>query len=1054
MLWALRCGKLAGNVSHFHCPSQIPLTPTLSRRERGNVQHMICEVPTRLLRWLAVLGALAFTGTAAADRPPQELTPPDARAIVEPANSEPMRADARLNDVLFVDRQHGWAVGDRGTIWHTDDGGRNWGLQRADVACRLHSVSFLNPDTGWAAGGASLPYSDNSSGVVLFTHDGGQHWAHDPKLLLPALKQVRFSSERHGWAVGCPSAMFPSGLFVTEDGGRNWNPLPSARGPGWSSGDFLAPYQGVVAGHGAVAVARRAGLEPSRTLDFCLRNLARVKLVPPCYGWLVGQGGLVLLTGDAGASWRMPPSPLPEGVIAEFDFQALEVRGPKVWVAGSPGSRILHSPDAGHTWLLQSTGQALPIRAISFVDDACGWAVGDLGTILATSDGGQTWNRQRAGGARTALLGIFGDPQDVPLELFARCSGNEGYLGQVEIIGRRDIETPSRTETAWDDRFHEAMLGVGACGAEAAWQFPLRQPGLELSAAQIVAGWDAVNDRHALEQLEAYLVRQIRLWRPDVLLTKDPSSAGADPLAELVGTAAAGAAIKAEDPSAFNRQIALAGLAPWKVKRIYAATRPGASGTINLATAQLAPHLGRSLADVAATPRGLISSRCQDWPASIGFRLVQDESPDPRPRRDFFSGISLSPGSDGRRLLDDATLEGLESLQRLAQHRRSTQAVLERAGDDPGQSMALAAQLGEMIRGLDPAGAAEMLYHLGHRCYQTGRWPLAAEAFKLLAEQFPEHPLARPAIVWLVQYYASSEAAWREQGSRPITVVRASAPPQPQVRSERLQKALALAAQIQHSRPDLMMEPAVGFPLAAVDRQRGELRQAEHFYANRIRLAGRDCWWAAAMGEPWVVQLQGRPPKPVLECVPAPVRPRLDGRLDDAVWQAARPVELHSLRGDDADWPASVMLAYDNQFLYLAIRCRQAPGARYPAASGPRTHDADLTGHDRVEFYLDLDRNFVTYDRLAIDHRGFTADDCWGDATWNPQWFVACASADGFWTAEAAIPWDQLAAEPPKPKSVWAIGVQRIVPGVGFQSWNQPAAGDVIPEGFGYLLFR
>ena len=128
----------------------------------------------------------------------------------------------------------------------------------------------------------------------------------------------------------------------------------------------------------------------------------------------------------------------------------------------------------------------------------------------------------------------------------------------------------------------------------------------------------------------------------------------------------------------------------------------------------------------------------------------------------------------------------------------------------------------------------------------------------------------------------------------------------------------------------------------------------------------------------------------MLECVPAPARPRLDGRLDDPVWQVARPVELHSLQGDDAGWPASVMLAYDKQFLYLAIRCRQAPGVRYEPASGPRTRDADLSGHDRVELYLDLDRNFVTYDRLAIDHRGFTGDDCWGDATWNPNWFVAC----------------------------------------------------------------
>ena len=35
-------------------------------------------------------------------------------------------ADARLNDVCFVDVRKGWAVGDRGAVWHTDDGGKTW----------------------------------------------------------------------------------------------------------------------------------------------------------------------------------------------------------------------------------------------------------------------------------------------------------------------------------------------------------------------------------------------------------------------------------------------------------------------------------------------------------------------------------------------------------------------------------------------------------------------------------------------------------------------------------------------------------------------------------------------------------------------------------------------------------------------------------------------------------------------------------------------------------------------------------------------------------------
>ena len=47
-------------------------------------------------------------------------------ANAQPADSPPeMREDAELAAVWFLDADRGWAVGDRGVIWHTSDGGRN-----------------------------------------------------------------------------------------------------------------------------------------------------------------------------------------------------------------------------------------------------------------------------------------------------------------------------------------------------------------------------------------------------------------------------------------------------------------------------------------------------------------------------------------------------------------------------------------------------------------------------------------------------------------------------------------------------------------------------------------------------------------------------------------------------------------------------------------------------------------------------------------------------------------------------------------------------------------
>ena len=104
---------------------------------------------------------------------------------------------------------------------------------------------------------------------------------------------------------------------------------------------------------------------------------------------------------------------------------------------------------------------------------------------------------------------------------------------------------------------------------------------------------------------------------------------------------------------------------------------------------------------------------------------------------------------------------------------------------------------------------------------------------------------------------------------------------------------------------------------------------------------------------------------------------------------------------------------------------------------------------------LDVDRDWTSYWRLSVDHRGQTGDDCWGDRTWNPQWFVAAAKQPTSWTCEAAIPWSELASKAPQPGDTWAAGVERVVPGVGFQSWTTPASAAVArPEGFGLLMFE
>jgi hypothetical protein len=147
------------------------------------------------------------------------------------------------------------------------------------------------------------------------------------------------------------------------------------------------------------------------------------------------------------------------------------------------------------------------------------------------------------------------------------------------------------------------------------------------------------------------------------------------------------------------------------------------------------------------------------------------------------------------------------------------------------------------------------------------------------------------------------------------------------------------------------------------------------------------------------------------------------------------------------------MLAYDDEFLYFAASCRKAAGVEYPTTDAPRPRDPELGDRDRIDLLIDVDRDYATYYRLTIDHRGWCSESCLGISSWNPEWFVASAEDEQTWTIEAAIAWEELTDSGPNERDAWAAGIQRVVPGAGFQAWTQPSAVRVRPEGFGLLMF-
>ena len=276
---------------------------------------MDCHTPIRIRLQAASFGFLFLTQAA-----PRACRKRPARSDCACA----FRNDAALHSISFANPSSGWAVGDRGVIWHTDDGGANWRQQAAPVTCSLQAVFFIDARRGWAVGGLCQPGSGATRGIVLRTDDGGNTWHKLPQPLLPLLTGVQIFRPRPWHRVRPIGDVFPIGRFSTHDGGKTWQPLPGDQPGSWLAGDFLEPDAGALAGPaGRIATLALRKIVASPLAAASLRSIRAMRLAPPTNGWAVGDGGLLMTTNDLGHSWQTPPTALPESISQNISISTL-----------------------------------------------------------------------------------------------------------------------------------------------------------------------------------------------------------------------------------------------------------------------------------------------------------------------------------------------------------------------------------------------------------------------------------------------------------------------------------------------------------------------------------------------------------------------------------------------------------------------------------------------------------------------------------------------------------------------------------------------------------
>ena len=129
-------------------------------------------------------------------------------------------------------------------------------------------------------------------------------------------------------------------------------------------------------------------------------RLRAIAFIDSRRGFIAGDAGTLLATGDGGETWRQVPLEISQNLTS------IHFAGELGWVTGWTGV-ILHSRDGGKTWHRQQTGVRQGLESIFFADAVHGWAVGWLGTILRTTDGGRTWEKVRALSALWSLDCVY-----------------------------------------------------------------------------------------------------------------------------------------------------------------------------------------------------------------------------------------------------------------------------------------------------------------------------------------------------------------------------------------------------------------------------------------------------------------------------------------------------------------------------------------------------------------------------------------------------------------------------------------------------------------------
>ena len=913
-------------------------------------------------------------------------------------------SDATLYGVDFIDAQEGWAVGEQGTIWHTIDAGKSWDRQPVATSATLTTVRMDAPWSGMIGARESLPFSAGSTGQIFRTRNGGVAWTPAvERPLFGGVKHLWVGEEGRGFAIGESSDVHPSGVTVTSDGGATWIPL---RGPidiGWTAaltidGDHVL----CASANGHVMLFH--DLELSRDLDLQMPAGCAIRSFAKGGGrmWAVGDRCQIFSSGDSGMSWRRMALPVPKEVGEQWDLQAIAANGTNVWAVGRPGSIVLHSANSGETWEIQKTGTPMPLHAVEFINETNGWAVGAMGTIVATTDAGKTWSTQRQGDHVASILWLLAHPENAPLGSVAVLGGRDGYRNVALSLCGPSADLMQPGSSSAEARFSEAMRAAGGTYAESVRSFTRSRPVMKPWIAK-GTGEPSTSDARPAPLVERDLVLAIRLWQPSiVILDGSPLSATEWNANETLSAVMQAAFDKASDEKAYPEQISVMGLSAAQCSKLLAVTDQPVKGDTVLTFADKGQKEDIGPLSMAALAQSRLNVAPRSITRQLPLRTLRAKTAD---HSSLFAGMEfIAPDSPGRRAA------ALVNPDRRDREELLLTVDVKEFPTDPQQQRKILDDL--LLQGGDPLSAGWALYELSQQLLTHDRTTDAKRMLDYLIVRFPQHPYATAAYRWLITQQASDEIHCVEGKAVPNDA---------ESRQRELRLALAYGRKLQEDKHVLARDPAMSMLLASAARRLGQDPLARNYLSFAEESSLR--WNPVAMVESERLSHDATNPKMrSTSCVRATKPPAMDGQLNDACWSDKDAITLASGdKGIDPKFATAVKLRFDDKYLYIGAQC-DAP--------------AETSG-DRLIVSLDIDRDYATFiDYSAEEVRCVTPS---GSRPMTGEGLITKRQPnEKGWSLEMAIPLASLAASREQlSKDAWGIDVRRIIPGMAVMTANQ-----------------